>query len=827
MGNQRSTMKEVKQIFAMLDVDQTKTLSFKELQMLTLCTPLARKINSWKKSARATVAWNKERLVDLLQDIGVDEAELQFIKKVLTLKGLPNRIFQILDQDGKGYIFGSIFNNYVNSKREVEWIKEKVDIDQLMAAVLSFGDDNGALDAPQFARALIEGGFKAKEMELLLNELKKTYPMENLTPPKMPELGITDGDLEKGFCCDVRDVHGLWCSGSIKMVKKNKVLVTYNEWGPECDEWVDKKRELKRFAPLLKYSQQNDLGVRGLGWYVGQRVMVYVDDPPPARWRIGDICKISESHLRVRYAVAGVPMKFFVYGTSPEIKAVAPDLKAEAKESGPAQTRTNDGKWWVGQIVEVLDTVGKWEPAAVKRIRGQKIFVHYVNWSSKWDEWLSVEKHAYKLRALGAAIVETKEERDIKAAEQRFRVEMLKNGLEVVDMTADGNCLFRTFAHQIYGDQEKHMDVRRKCFDYLQAEEATFAHFVEGGFNNYLQEMRQPNKWGGHIELAVLRELFNVNVEIYHRGKKINGTPIGEHQTGLPIVRLSYHGKKHYNSVVDERNQPPFGDGANGKNRGADLRAKRKGEEAKEGGRSSSHVKLMRALSQGDASMRDRSPPPKVPPAVEAKSNLSERDYAAVTGKYMDPMTISVSVDKMPVMINALVDRLFKKKTKAYPARTDSLKKLRAELEETIKIFNENLAKTVEITDNMVFVPTITKQIQDNLLPTIRYSIRLVTGTSDGKKKADSKDEKKAPIIHETNQELESESKAPKQVSAESKAEGKDRKQTQANTAPTKPSETNRGATPVASAPTAPPYGASRFREPAPAENLGNGSDPI
>eukprot|EP00954_Amorphochlora_amoebiformis_P009424 732477-Amorphochlora_amoeboformis.AAC.1 len=126
-------------------------------------------------------------------------------------------------------------------------------------------------------------------------------------------------------------------------------------------------------------------------------------------------------------------MKFFVYGTSPEIKAVAPDLKAvrlrfshykylirsrqnqskitqqlricyfilqEAKESGPAQTRTNDGKWWVGQIVEVLDTVGKWEPAAVKRIRGQKIFVHYVNWSSKWDEWLSVEKHAYKLRAL-------------------------------------------------------------------------------------------------------------------------------------------------------------------------------------------------------------------------------------------------------------------------------------------------------------------------------------------------------------------------------------------------------------------------------------------
>ena len=75
---------------------------------------------------------------------------------------------------------------------------------------------------------------------------------------------------------------------------------------------------------------------------------------------------------------------------------------------------------------------------------------------------LNVDRDAYKIRALGAALIDSEQERMTKKAEMEFREGLLTNfAFEVVDMKADGNCLFRTFAHQIYGDQEKSVVFRR------------------------------------------------------------------------------------------------------------------------------------------------------------------------------------------------------------------------------------------------------------------------------------------------------------------------------------------------------------------------------
>ena len=185
--------------------------------------------------------------------------------------------------------------------------------------------------------------------------------------------------------------------------------------------------------------------------------------------------------------------------------------------------------WIKGTIIEVLDSVGHWEPASIIRISGQSIYVHYVNWSSKWDEWLNVDADKYKLRLLGAALVESEQERLTKQAEQDFRKGIQdKFGYEVVNMTADGNCLFRGFAHQIYFDQDRHMEVREMCLDYLTREKETFEMFIADDFQHYVNKMRSEKTWGGHIEIAVMREMFNVNVEIFHSNNKIiEPKPIG------------------------------------------------------------------------------------------------------------------------------------------------------------------------------------------------------------------------------------------------------------------------------------------------------------
>lgn len=44
---------------------------------------------------------------------------------------------------------------------------------------------------------------------------------------------------------------------------------------------------------------------------------------------------------------------------------------------------------------------------------------------------------------------------------------MYQEGFLIKEMGADGACLFRAVADQVYGDQELHSIVREDCMDYV------------------------------------------------------------------------------------------------------------------------------------------------------------------------------------------------------------------------------------------------------------------------------------------------------------------------------------------------------------------------
>lgn len=44
-------------------------------------------------------------------------------------------------------------------------------------------------------------------------------------------------------------------------------------------------------------------------------------------------------------------------------------------------------------------------------------------------------------------------------------------GLRVVPVEGDGNCLFRSVSHQVYGDDRHHRLVRACCMDYMEVRE--------------------------------------------------------------------------------------------------------------------------------------------------------------------------------------------------------------------------------------------------------------------------------------------------------------------------------------------------------------------
>ena len=55
-------------------------------------------------------------------------------------------------------------------------------------------------------------------------------------------------------------------------------------------------------------------------------------------------------------------------------------------------TRENPGdrRFFVGELVDALDTVHKWLEATVVAVNGSFVYIHYNGWPRQWDEWLHV-----------------------------------------------------------------------------------------------------------------------------------------------------------------------------------------------------------------------------------------------------------------------------------------------------------------------------------------------------------------------------------------------------------------------------------------------------
>jgi len=136
----------------------------------------------------------------------------------------------------------------------------------------------------------------------------------------------------------------------------------------------------------------------------------------------------------------------------------------------------------------------------------------------------------------------------------RFQTELKKKGMELVEQEGDGNCLFRAISLQIYGDSDLHMDVRKRCLDFMEKEETHFSSFVvEEPFDEYVNRKRLDGVHGNNPEIQALSELYNRPVEVYVPNNK--AVPINifhkEYKTCDVPIRLSYHDGNHYNAIID------------------------------------------------------------------------------------------------------------------------------------------------------------------------------------------------------------------------------------------------------------------------------------
>ncbi|KAI6660691.1 OTU domain-containing protein 5-A [Oopsacas minuta] len=144
--------------------------------------------------------------------------------------------------------------------------------------------------------------------------------------------------------------------------------------------------------------------------------------------------------------------------------------------------------------------------------------------------------------------------------EQRFEEYLWKEwGFLIKQMKLDGNCLFRSIADQIYGDEEMQSMVRGMCMDYMMKNSDYFAQFVTEDFSKYISRKSRDCCYGNHLEMQALSEMYNRNIEVY-QFKKPPIVFYSPDATDNDPMRLSYHGQIHYNSIVDPK-RPAVGVG--------------------------------------------------------------------------------------------------------------------------------------------------------------------------------------------------------------------------------------------------------------------------
>ena len=78
---------------------------------------------------------------------------------------------------------------------------------------------------------------------------------------------------------------------------------------------------------------------------------------------------------------------------------------------------------------------------------------------------------------------------------------LIDKHFETVPMDRDGNCFFRGLAFHIYGDADRHQEVRKDICKFMKTNQGIFEQFlVSARFSTYLNKMKRMGIYGGNHE---------------------------------------------------------------------------------------------------------------------------------------------------------------------------------------------------------------------------------------------------------------------------------------------------------------------------------------
>ncbi|CAG5124186.1 unnamed protein product, partial [Candidula unifasciata] len=133
-----------------------------------------------------------------------------------------------------------------------------------------------------------------------------------------------------------------------------------------------------------------------------------------------------------------------------------------------------------------------------------------------------------------------------------FRAQLARMGLQLRDIPADGNCLFRALGDQLEGHCRNHFKHRAEVVNYIKSHRHDFEPFVEDdvSFDEHVKALQKLGTHAGNDAIVAFAKLHNVNVVIHQlRGRPILIQGPMTSTESVPQLHLAYHNGQHYSSV--------------------------------------------------------------------------------------------------------------------------------------------------------------------------------------------------------------------------------------------------------------------------------------
>ena len=141
-----------------------------------------------------------------------------------------------------------------------------------------------------------------------------------------------------------------------------------------------------------------------------------------------------------------------------------------------------------------------------------------------------------------------------RSMEELFETKLAEKRMRIKHVGGDGNWLFRSVSHQVYGTEEHHAMIRARWMDYIEVEKEFFKQFIVGEaqtIDQYIEWKRRNGTWGDDVEIHALSEIYEAPIEIYAYSNTPMRTFSESRRNEGRIIRISYHARSHYNSIVD------------------------------------------------------------------------------------------------------------------------------------------------------------------------------------------------------------------------------------------------------------------------------------